>query len=146
MTTPSNSRFHLVVGVDDSKASYAAVRFAATVAGQHENASVTLVFVEKSWLAGTVSADAAAAVREMWDAIDADIQKYAHDQLDGLALTWHYQRRFGEPAEQIDVVAKEVGADAIVVGRAHHRALHGPLGSVPVRLAHSAPSPVIIVP
>ncbi|HEX3811709.1 MAG TPA: universal stress protein [Mycobacteriales bacterium] len=143
MTTSS---FHLVVGVDDSKASYEAVRFAATIAGQHENAKLTLVFVEKASMLGTVSADAAVAVREMWNAIDADILKYIHSELDGRKLSWEYRRLHGEPAEEIDAVAKELDADAIVVGRASHRAVHGPLGSIPVRLAHSAPVPVVIVP
>lgn len=146
MTTPTDTRFHLVVGVDDSKASFEALRFAARVAGQHQNGNVTIVFVEKSSMAGMVSAEATVAVRQMWDNIDTDIQKYAHAVLDGLPVNWDYQRRAGEPADQIDLAAKELGADAIVVGRANHRALHGPLGSVPVRLAHSAPVPVIIVP
>jgi nucleotide-binding universal stress UspA family protein len=146
MTAPTSNVFHLVVGVDDSASSQDAVRFAATVAGQRQNASITLVFVESASMLGTMSAAANEAILEMWDSIDGDIQKFAHAELDPLHITWELQRRRGAPAEQIDEVARAEKADAVVVGRASHRAIHGPLGSVPVRLAHSAPSPVIIVP
>jgi nucleotide-binding universal stress UspA family protein len=53
----------------------------------------------------------------------------------------------GEAAEVIAAVAKDNGADAIVVGTRGRGALKGLfLGSVTQRLIHVAPCPVVVVP
>jgi nucleotide-binding universal stress UspA family protein len=51
------------------------------------------------------------------------------------------------PAHEIATVAKEIGADLIVVGTRGHTAIGGLLvGSVTSRLLHIAPCPVLVVP
>jgi nucleotide-binding universal stress UspA family protein len=52
-----------------------------------------------------------------------------------------------QPANTISDVAREVGADLIVVGTRGHTALGGLLlGSVTERLLHLAPCPVLVIP
>lgn len=52
-----------------------------------------------------------------------------------------------QPAHQIAEVAREAGADLIVVGTRGHSAIAGLLlGSVTQRLLHVAPCPVLVVP
>jgi len=135
----------LVVGVDDTDASYDAVAFAGSIARRH-NATITLVFVETQAAVSGLSPAAGQGIRDSWDAIGENIQRFAHEHLDPESVSWKYVRRSGEAADEIGHVAREEKADAIVVGRAAHRVVHGPLGSVPVRLAHTAPCPLIIVP
>ncbi|MGH2913238.1 MAG: universal stress protein [Solirubrobacteraceae bacterium] len=52
-----------------------------------------------------------------------------------------------QPAHEIADLAREVGADLIVVGTRGHAALPGLLlGSVTLRLLHVAPCPVLVCP
>jgi len=52
-----------------------------------------------------------------------------------------------QPAHAIADVAREVGADLLVVGSRGHEAVVGlVLGSVTLRLLHVAPCPVLVVP
>ena len=135
----------IVVGVDESDAAKDAIRFAASVARNHD-AELALVYVAVPSALVGLSAMAVDAVRQSWDSASADLQHVGHELLDPMSVRWTFVRREGDAAEQIAAVAAELTADAVVVGRASHRVLHGPLGSVPVRLAHSAPCPVIVVP
>ncbi len=52
-----------------------------------------------------------------------------------------------QPAHEIAELAREAGADLIVVGTRGHAAVSGLLlGSVTLRLLHVAPCPVLVVP
>jgi nucleotide-binding universal stress UspA family protein len=52
-----------------------------------------------------------------------------------------------QPGEDIADVARDIGADVIVVGTRGHSAIRGLLlGSVAQRLLHIAPCPVLAVP
>jgi hypothetical protein len=52
-----------------------------------------------------------------------------------------------QPAHEIADVAREVGADLIVIGTRGHTPIAGlSLGSVTLRLLHVAPCPVLAVP
>ena len=67
---------------------------------------------------------------------------------DGIKATLETSRAFvGNAAHEIAAAAETHGADAIVVGTRGHTPLAGLLvGSVPQRLLHVAPCPVISVP
>lgn len=52
-----------------------------------------------------------------------------------------------QPAHEIADIAREVGADLVVVGSRGHAAVTGLLlGSVVTRLLHVAPCPIVVVP
>ena len=57
----------------------------------------------------------------------------------------HHARSSGDPAKAILSVAKEVGADLIVVGNKGMKGKGRFLGSVPNEVAHQAPCAVLIV-
>jgi nucleotide-binding universal stress UspA family protein len=57
----------------------------------------------------------------------------------------HGHARSGDPAEVILLVAKEVGADLVVVGNKGMRGAGRVLGSVPNKVAHKALCSVLIV-
>jgi nucleotide-binding universal stress UspA family protein len=63
-------------------------------------------------------------------------------------VTWTFERRTGSPADEILAAARDraaAGGTVIVVGRAGHPGRHL-IGSVPVRLLHHSPYPVLVMP
>ena len=70
------------------------------------------------------------AALDRHDAGDLDVQQHV---------------RTGEPAPEIVAIAREVGADVIVLGSVGMRGAGRLLGSVPNSVAHRAPCDVVIV-
>ena len=81
--------------------------------------------------------------------VEAKVQVIASELSDeGLSVSLKIVNHVGpQPAHEIADLAREAGADLIVVGTRGHGAISGlMLGSVTQRLLHVAPCPVLVVP
>ena len=135
---------NVVVGSDGSATADVAFRQAAALAKAN---GATLHVVSAYRPAGAQTVGSAA---EQWEVLPADRVNAVLDDTAALARSMgikvevHGSR--GDPANAIIRVAKEVGADLVVVG---NRGMKGAkrfiLGSVPNKVAHSAPCAVLII-
>ena len=137
----------ILVGVDDSTTSLRAGWYAAGLA-RRQRARIVSVFVAP--LAGlgaagpggaslTVAKDE--AFRQTAEQMDARAQVIAAEL--GISITFIAAR--GDPFSEISRIAKEIRADAIVVGASAH-AGHRFVGSLAVRLVKAGKWPVTVVP
>ena len=133
----------LIVGVDGSDGSRAAVDEAIDLAGALE-ATITFVFVRKApsgWLGDpyyqrALTADLARARKAVTEAVDAATK--AGIEADAEILE-------GDPANELVSLADNRDADMIVVGSRGHGALAGAvLGSVSQSVSQHANRPVVV--
>jgi nucleotide-binding universal stress UspA family protein len=139
----------LVVGFDSSAPARRALDWAARLAAARP-AVLRIVYADHVVVGSDLSSFAYA---EMAAARDQEADKVAGAAAEiaaaaGVAYT--FERRAGAPADAIlsgaSAQAETVdGAPVIVVGRSGHAARHV-LGSVPVRLLHNSPYPVLAIP
>jgi nucleotide-binding universal stress UspA family protein len=128
----------LVVGYDESPPSRDAVAFAAGTARRN-----------KAWMivAFIANVPTAAAMAPMTvPLITADTQE--PDIMAGLAelgVQATFQHAVGDVATELERIAEEAHADAIVVGRSASRR-HAYAGSVTTRLIRHARRPILVVP
>ena len=151
----------LVVGLDGSAASAAALRWAVTQLDV-QGVGVQGVGVEGVGVEGRVHAAHAVAPAEelALDAALGDSVRLLHHRETELCEQWIPTAVPGEPGDRVEAVVREgsvagallrlgdeVGADAIVVGH-HARSRHGPrvVGHVTATLLRTAERPVVIVP
>jgi nucleotide-binding universal stress UspA family protein len=136
----------LIVGVDTSEPARRALDWAAGLLTTRLGA-LHAVYVDHpagSDLSGFGYQELAEArEREASDAraLTAEIASRA-------GVTWTFERREGSAPDEILAAAKEQAAGpgtVIVVGRAGHAARHL-MGSVPTRLLHNSPYPVMVIP
>jgi nucleotide-binding universal stress UspA family protein len=83
------------------------------------------------------------------DQVEAKLERVVQELSgEGLNASLKIVNHIGpQPAHEIADLAREVGADLIVVGTRGHAAPSGLLlGSVTLRLLHVAPCPVLVVP
>lgn len=136
----------IVVGTDGSETAAVAVQQAAELAGVH-GSKLHLVSVVRTRAGGVAVPIAGAAASDV-GVSDAISEKVARELVDGVAaelgdIVAATHVGPGDPAEVIVSVAREVGADLIVVGnKGMHRKV---FGSVPNSVAHHAPCDVLIV-
>ncbi|MFI6172935.1 universal stress protein [Nocardia sp. NPDC051052] len=138
----------IVVGFDASLPAEHALAYAAGVACRlHATLDVTHVnrVATGASLAGL--APGIVTVTELAD----DDARVAHAAaaaaaiLDGLAVSWTFISRTGDPAVELARLAQEHGADIVVVGQSSQW-WHRLAGSVPVRLTRRSGCPVTVVP
>ena len=152
MTTaaPSGEFLHIVVGYDGSppasRALDAAVRLLRGRTGR-----IDVVWVSHLSTGVMMSPGAIAEMETGFDELAPELRDQAAGQLDGLGLTWDFERRQGNVADELIAVATAI-RDArpdetvvIVAGSSSHAA-HRVVGSVTVSLARHSPVPVVIVP
>jgi nucleotide-binding universal stress UspA family protein len=102
---------HLVVGVDGTDSSLRALELVATVARRNES-EVTVAFVRHfPTFTGTVAVDWSA----VFASVEAEIAQAARKRLAG--LRWQMLISDGSPALELERLAREVGADLLVVGQ-----------------------------
>jgi len=83
---------------------------------------------------------------DVLDAAEAVVRESADKVLHDRDVRWKFITRGGEPADTVSVVADEVGADLVVIGRHGWGSLRELLlGSVSNRLAHRSTRPVMLV-
>jgi nucleotide-binding universal stress UspA family protein len=134
----------IVVATDGSEHSDRALALATEIAETY-SARITVVHVVQ--LVGGKGGIYPAAADE--DEIKAKIEgQVANLKGRGLAADLVVQStRLSGPAREVADDARELGADLIVVGsHAHSAAVELLLGSVPLRILHAAPCPVLVVP
>lgn len=131
---------HLVVGVDGSENSLCALDLAATLA-RRTGSVVTVAFVRHPPVfAGTEAVDWSA----VFAPVEEEIAEAARKRL--ARLRWRLLVTDGAPALELERIAREVGADLLVVGRSHGGPVHRLFsGSVGGHAATHAPVPVLVV-
>jgi nucleotide-binding universal stress UspA family protein len=136
----------LVVGLDDSGTSRDALAYAVGM-GRREGSEVVIVAVSPPVTPAAAAAAVGGAVLPAGgdpgpEPLDAVLISSLDELVPG---RWRLEQRQGEPAAEIEEIAKSCRADAIVVGRSRNPGRHL-LGSVAGRLVRHAQYPVIVVP
>ena len=139
----------LVVGVDGSDSSFAALVTAADLADQ-TGSQLSVVFVHDPGvagaLAGTFDGSAEVYIEQTVEDLEAASRERAFDLLADRNLEWTFDVAFGEPAHELVNVAVKREAAMIIVGGRGHSLLGGlVLGSIAQRLVRSSPISVLVV-
>jgi nucleotide-binding universal stress UspA family protein len=115
--------------------------------GKDAGASVLVVHCEEMTLPGKGGGSRHVIANEE-DVVDKIKRQVAELSGDGIDATFERTKtKVGGAAHAIVDIAAEAGADVIVVGSRGHTPLAGLLiGSVPQRLLHISPVPVLVVP
>ncbi len=135
----------VVVGVDGSETSLRAGAYAFGLA-RRQCAKLVVVYVTTTapGLAG-LSAGATLGIEQAHDQTEAEIRALVGERATELAMNYQFVRRHGDPYHELARVAKEMHADAIVVG-ASAGVGHRMVGSLAVHLVRTGKWPVTVVP
>ena len=137
----------IVVGVDETAASLAALGWAATLA---EESGAGLVAVHVRHANGVASAlGVAAGTADLYEAL-AELERITSEHvsfaLAGRKVHWRFDVRWGDPATQLIATAVALEATAIVVGGRQHGLVGGlVVGSVAQKLVRHSPVSVLVV-
>ena len=141
----------VVVGFDNSGPARRALSWAAHLAAIRP-VSLHVVYSDHAVLDTDLSGFAHAEMAATRDHEAAAIEQAAAQVVSAAGLSSTFERRQSPPADALLAAAGARAADAsgggrpvIVVGRSGHSA-HHVLGSVPVRLLHHSPYPVLTIP
>jgi nucleotide-binding universal stress UspA family protein len=135
----------LIVGVDGSGASLAALRWAAGLAGQ-TGATLLVVHVRHTPTIWSENPSAYRALEPYLEELQEEAATRSAEILSEAGLPATFEVRDGDPAEELNRAAKELRADLIVVSGHGYRGLDRLLlGSVSTRLVHTASVPVTVV-
>ena len=135
----------MVVAVDSSPASLEGLRIAIDAA-RRAGARVTVVHVRHAPASGAmVPALEWDAVQQTLDTLEAESRAATERAMSGTGVEWEFRTVAGSPGEEIVKVAREVGADMVVVGSSGHSSLHNLLlGSTSAYLASHSPTAVLV--
>lgn len=137
----------ILVGVDDSTTATRAGWYAAGLA-RRQRARLIAVFVSpiaSLGAAGPTGAAVAVARDQAFRATAEDMERRALEVGSELGISISFLAARGDPFTEIQRIATEVRADAIVVGASAH-AGHRFVGSLAVRLVRAGKWPVTVVP
>jgi nucleotide-binding universal stress UspA family protein len=137
----------ILVGVDESVTAARAGWYAAGLA-RRQGARVVAVYVETPGayiLTASAGASVLAAEAEAHSEIAQELSARASSTAAELGISLTFITTRGDPFHEIDRIARETRADAIVVG-ASLKAGHRLLGSLAVRLVRAGKWPVTVVP
>lgn len=138
----------MVVGVDGTADSLAALGTAAELAGE---SGAELVVVHVRHENGIVAANSAltgagVALDEALDEVERMSRERAADVLAERSVPWRFEEAFGDPACQLIAVAGRERATTIVVGGRTHGVVGGlVVGSVSQKLIRHSPVSVLVV-
>jgi len=145
---PSSS---IVIGFDNSGPAQRALAWAARRAVAHP-AVLRIIYADHVAIDSDLSGFAHDEMTAARDEDASAIEQAAADIVAGTGIRYTFERRQGPPADAIlaeasarAALAPHSGGSIIVVGRSG-RAAHHLLGSVPVRLLHRSPYPVLTIP
>ena len=138
----------LVVGVDGSQTSLRAAAYAAGLA-RRQRTKLVIVYARRQPAAFITIADhAGLAAKQAMDAQD-EVEAQLREALRTQGKLWDIDAelivRYGDPLSVLSEVAKEVRADAVIVGSSASVG-HRIAGSLAVRLVRSGRWPVTVVP
>jgi len=138
----------ILVGVDGSETSLRAAAYAAGLA-RRQHTKLVAVYVRTQPAAMLSLADhMGLATREVLDAqdeIEAQLREALRVQTRNWDIDAHLVVRSGDPMVVLSEVAREVRADAVIVGSSAHPA-HRIAGSLAIRLVQARRWPVTVVP
>jgi nucleotide-binding universal stress UspA family protein len=138
----------IVVGVDGTDDSLAALAAAAEL-GEEAGAALVVVHVRhESWMASAAVMEPAArpAMKDALDAEEDTARERAAAVLAGRSVRWRFDVALGDPATELIAAAHDHGATAIVVGGRSHGVVGGlVLGSVAQKLVRHSPVSVLVV-
>jgi len=139
----------IVVGVDGTADSLAALSWAATMA---EDSGAALVVVHVRHLSGVASAvggveaEAEVAMTEALDEVEQTSRQRVADVLAGRKVQWSFDVVLGDPATELVSVARQHQAATVVVGGRTHGVVGGlVVGSVAQKLVRHSPTSVVVV-
>jgi nucleotide-binding universal stress UspA family protein len=137
----------ILVGIDDTVTASRAAFYAAGLA-RRQGARLIAVFVSPTTTKAAVSPSGAAVVEaenEAHEAMAREIRERIERLSAELGIDTAFIVAFGDAYHEINRVADEARADAIVVG-ASAKAGHRLIGSLAVRLVRAGKWPVTVVP
>ena len=84
-------------------------------------------------------------MEETLDALEAEVRASTKHAMSGTGIDWEFRTVAGSPGEEIVKVARNVGADMVVVGSSGHSSLHNLLlGSTSAYLVSHSPTAVLV--
>jgi nucleotide-binding universal stress UspA family protein len=142
-------KHNIVVGVDGSDGSLAALRAAAKLAEQ-TGSRLSVVFVHELGAARSLAAaydgSAEVYIEQSIEELGKVSRERTFDLLADRPLEWAFDEVAGEAVHELIDVAKERSASMIVVGGRGHSVVGGlVLGSVAQKLVRSSPISVLVV-
>ncbi len=140
----------IVVGYDGSKSAKAALDFSVSLA-KAEGGSVVVAHVLEwspySFLTPEELEERHKRRGEELERAETAVLKPVVDQLSGSGIAVSTALKYGHITDTLCKIAKDEGADQIIIGRTGHSGLATRIfGSVAGSLAQAAPVPVTIVP
>jgi nucleotide-binding universal stress UspA family protein len=147
---PPARDLRLVVGFDGSPPAIRALDAAVNLL-QGRTGRIEVVYVAHLPSMAALSAAAVSELDSTFDDIEQELRTMVAEQLRDRVESWGFERRQGLIAEELILVAKDLGAaqpDAtvvIVVGSSSLVA-HRIIGSAAVGLARHSPVPLVVVP
>lgn len=134
----------IVVGFDGTAPSSDALAYAAGLA-RRERAHLLAVFVSplQGGLTGLAATNAGLHVDD--EPLVRSLREEVEDCAEASGVGWTLVQRCGDAVQELEGMAEEHRADAIVVGRSASKKSQV-LGSVTLRLIKHAKRPVIVVP
>jgi len=118
----------IVVGVDGSDDSMAALAAAAELAEEAGAALVVVHVRHEGWVATSatvIEPGARLAMKDTLDAVARTTRQRAAAVLAGRRVYWRFDVAFGDPASELIAAAHDHGAAAIVVGGRSHGVVSG---------------------
>jgi nucleotide-binding universal stress UspA family protein len=138
----------IVVGVDGTPTSLRALSHALGLA-RRQHARLVAVHVRDYPTAAAVEwdtcGDAAVAAQRAGDLLEAELRAEVRQYADEWGVPWQFVARRGDPVRELEAVAQECRADALVVGTSAGIG-HKIAGSIPRRLVRRSGAPVTVVP
>jgi nucleotide-binding universal stress UspA family protein len=149
-TTPGAAQpLDLVVGFDDSEPARRALTWAADHITSRPG-TLHIIYADHALIDSDLTGFAHREMEESRDAKAASVAQAAAQIATAAGAAYSFERREESPAEAIlhaasdQAAADPAGTPVIVTGRSHH-VPHQVIGSVPVRLLHQSPYPVLTI-
>jgi len=147
MTADSNQSLHLLVAVDGSDHSLAAVHWITQLGGDGAHLRCTLLNVQRPVMSGEVGILAPASITlEERDRSATDILEHAATVIRAKSIPFEIEEQMDDAATAIVARAEAIGCDAIVIGRRGVGVVRAALlGSVSAEVIRKSRIPVVVV-
>jgi nucleotide-binding universal stress UspA family protein len=134
----------LLVGIDGSDTSLRAGAYAAGLATR-QRARLVCLYVRTYSVAAGVGIAAVPSIQKAHDDVAAELREMVESQSARIGISAEFVEREGSPFAEIVRLAKELPADAVIVG-ASTKAGHRFVGSLAVHLVRASQWPITVVP
>lgn len=134
----------ILVGVDGSRTSLRAAAYAAGLA-RRQHSRLLAVYVARPSANIGMAPGAASALNEAATEAANDLERQMLEGAARIGLDAEFRSACGDPWTELNRIATEMKADAVVVGASEH-AGHRIIGSLATRLVRAGKWPVTVVP